>query len=118
MPLSICKSPLSDDMREGVLEYLSELPVWDEVSVDGKDYLLTSCGIAGFDPDMEPDDYAMEDFMSEPLDLEAKYYDDKTVVAGASPVLSENGGKIRYGYGTVVLGSGCLCLETGKEYYC
>ncbi len=119
---------LDDDMKEGVLEYLADLSLYEEVEVGGKKYLLLHAGIADFDPDTPLDDYMPEDFISRSLDVNRRYFDDVTVVAGHVPTytLSEGEkGKIFYGEGCILLDCGaafdealgCLCLDNGKEYY-
>ena len=102
---------LDEEMREGVLEYL-----------------LVHAGIAGFDPETPIEDYMPEDFIYEPLDRERKYFDDVTVIAGHLPTYEiDDGsrGRIFRGEGSIIIDCGaafdetlgCLCLETGKEYY-
>ena len=53
---------LDEDMREGVLDYLGDLMLYDETTVRGKTYFMLNGGIAGFDPDADPDEY-------EPVDV-------------------------------------------------
>ena len=119
---------LDDDMKEGVLEYLSDLSLYEEVEVNGKKYLLLHAGIADFDPDAALEDYMPEDFIHEPLDLNRPYFDDVTVIAGHVPTYTlpeAEKGKIFYGEGCILMDCGaaydeplgCLCLETGKEIY-
>ena len=119
---------LDPDMREGVLEYLSDMTLYEEVEVRGKNYLLLHAGIADFDEDTPLDDYMPEDFVTEALDPDARYFDDVTVIAGHSPtyeVAGAEAGKIYRGeYGILVdcgaaFGEplGCLRLEDGKEFY-
>jgi len=55
---------LDEEMREGVLDYLSDLALYEEVSVKGKTYLLVHAGITDFDPDADIDDYQPEDFIT------------------------------------------------------
>lgn len=113
---------LDEDQREGVLEYLEELTLFEEVEVKGKRYVLLHAGIADYDPDADLWDYLPEDFFSEPLDPAVRLMEDATVVVGHTPTAS---GKIEYGEGSIFLDCGvanggrlgCLCLETGKEYY-
>lgn len=113
---------LDDEMREGVLDYLSDLALYEEVTVKGKTYLLVHAGIADFDPDADLDDYLPEDFISEPADLNGHYYDGKTLVVGHVQTPS---GKIERGDGVIAIDCGayfggklgCLCLETGEEFY-
>ncbi len=119
---------LDEDMKEGILEYLSDLSLYEEVTVKGQKYLLVHAGIAGFDPDTPLEDYMPEDFISEAADPDGVYFDDVTLVVGHTPTYTMEGaekGKIHYTDGAIFLdcgaafdeGLGCLCLETGKEYY-
>ena len=119
---------LDADMREGVIEYLSDMSLYEEVEAGGKKYLLLHAGIAGFEPETPIEDYMPEDFISEPLDLKRAYFDDVTIVAGHVPTYEIDGaerGKIFHGEGSVMINCGaafdeplaCLRLEDGKEFY-
>lgn len=113
---------LDSEEREGVLEYLEEMTLYEDLLVKGKRYVLTHAGIADYDADAELDDYLPEDFFSEPLDASYALIDGATVVVGHVPTRS---GKIERGEGSIFLDCGaceggklgCLCLDTGKEYY-
>ena len=119
---------LDDDMKEGVLEYLEDMSLYEEVEAGGKKYLLVHAGIADFDPDTELDDYMPEDFIGEPLDLEQRLIDGVTFVVGHVPTYEIDGaekGKIYHGDGSIAIDCGaafgeplaCICLNNGKEYY-
>ena len=119
---------LDDDMKEGVLEYLTDMTLYEEVTVRGRKYLLVHAGIADFDPDTPLEDYMPEDFISEPIDLEREYFDDVTVIAGHVPTYEIEGadkGQIFYGEGSIIIDCGaafdeplaCLRLDDGKEFY-
>jgi serine/threonine protein phosphatase 1 len=119
---------LDEDMKEGVLEYLEDMSLYEEVEAGGKKYLLVHAGIADFDPDTDLEDYMPEDFIGEPLDLERELIDGVTVVVGHLPTYEIEGaqrGKIYHGEGSVAIDCGaafgeplaCLCLDNGKEYY-
>lgn len=113
---------LDEEQREGVLDYLEEMTLFEEVEIKGKKYLLLHAGIADFDPDADLYDYLPEDFFSEPLDASYPLIEDTTVVVGHAPTAS---GKITYGEGSIFIDCGvaeggklaCLCLENGKEFY-
>ena len=113
---------LDADEREGVLDYLSDLTLFEEVEAGGKDYLLVHAGIADYDPDTDLEDYQPEDFFSEPLDASRELIAGKTLVVGHVPTKS---GKIERGAGSIFMDCGaceggklaCLCLETGEEFY-
>jgi serine/threonine protein phosphatase 1 len=119
---------LDADMREGVLEYLSDMSLYEEVEVGKRKYLLVHAGIADFDPKTSLEDYMPEDFISEPIDRERELIDGVTVIAGHVPTYTIDGadkGQIYYGEGSIIIDCGaafgeplaCLCLDNGKEYY-
>lgn len=107
---------LDADSREGVLDYLTEMTLYEEATVKGKTYLLLSRGIANYTPDTDLEDYAPEDFFSE--DATAPQMEDAIVVVGGdvtkSGKIERDGNVIRINCGEKLA---CLCLETGKEYY-
>lgn len=113
---------LDDDMQEGVLDYLSDMALYEEVTVSGQDYLLVHAGIAGYQPGDDLEDFLPEDFLDTPLDPRVELDPDKIVVAGHVPTPD---GKILRGNGCILIDSGveqggklaCLCLDNGKEYY-
>ena len=113
---------LDKDQREGVLEYLEEMTLYEEITVKGQNYLLLHAGIADYSPDDELEDYLPEDFFAEPLDASYPLIEGTTVIVGHVPTRS---GRIEYGQGSILIDCGageggelgCLCLESGKEYY-
>ncbi len=118
---------LDDEMKEGIIDYLTDMTIFEEAEVKGKKYLLVHAGIAGYKAGMELDDLKPEAFFTEPLDLTKKYFDDKTVIVGHTPTTEENGGdgRIFYGNGSIAIDCGearggtvgCLRLDDGKEFY-
>jgi serine/threonine protein phosphatase 1 len=120
---------LDDEMREGVLDYLSDMALYEEVEVKGKKYLLVHAGIADFDEDLDLDDCMPEDFISEALDFDREYFEDTTLIVGHVPTSNIEGaqaGKIyRSDKNSIAIDCGaafgealgCLCLENGKEFY-
>lgn len=113
---------LDEEQREGVLDYLGDLALFEEAEVNGKQYLMVHAGIADFDSDTDLEDYEPEDFFSEPLSANVKLLPDTTVIVGHIPTES---GKITYGNGSIFVDCGvenggalgCLRLEDGKEFY-
>lgn len=113
---------LDEDAREGVLEYLEEMTLFEDVKVGGKRYVLVHAGIADYDAASDLEDYLPEDFFSEPLDASYPLIEDATVIVGHVPTAD---GKITRGEGSIFMDCGaceggklaCLCLETGREYY-
>ena len=119
---------LDEDMREGVLEYLSDMSLYEEVEVSGKKFVLVHAGIADFDEDTPLDEYMPEDFISKPMDADRQYFSDATLVAGHVPTYTVDGatnGRIykgEYGY-LIDCGAafgealGAMRLEDGKKFY-
>ncbi len=111
---------LDEEMREGILDYLSEFSLFEEATVNGKDYVLVHAGIGGFDPALSPDEYEPEDFFV-PAKPGERFYPGKTLIVGGAPT----GGKIEREEGLIRINCGlretgvlgCLCLETGEEIY-
>lgn len=118
---------LDAEMKEGIIDYLSDMTIYEEVEVGGKEYLLVHAGIAGFKKGVDLEELKPEAFFSEALDLTKKYFDDKTVIVGHNPTTEENGGdgKIFFGNGSIAIDCGearggtigCLRLEDMKEFY-
>lgn len=118
---------LDAEMREGIIDYLSDMTLYEEVSARGKDYLLVHAGIAGFKKGIDLEKLKPEAFFTEALDLTKRYFDDVTVVVGHNPTTEENGGngKIFFGNGSIAIDCGearggtigCLRLDDFKEYY-
>ncbi len=113
---------LDEEMREGVLDYLCDLALYEEVKAGGKTYVLVHAGIADFDPATDLDDYQPEDFIRQPADLGAEYYPDKTLIVGHVPTeehrIVRGRNVIAIDCGVAFGGKlGCLCLETGEEFY-
>lgn len=119
---------LDEDMREGILDFLSEMTLFEEPEVNGKKYLLVHAGIRGFDPGRELDSYTPEDFMTEAPDFGKPYFSDRTVIVGHTPTGKIPGatpGKIFRTDGFIAVDCGvgeggklaCLRLEDGAEFY-
>lgn len=111
---------LDNDMREGLLDYLSDFALYEEVEAGGKDYVLVHAGIDCFDPEKPLDEYEPENFFVTPS--EEAYYEDRVVIIGHTPTKSgsieKEGNIIRIDCGIKDGGKlGCLCLETGEEFY-
>lgn len=117
---------LDADMREGVLDYLADMALYEEVTVNGMKYVLVHAGIADFDPAVSLDEYMPEDFISQPIDIDTPYFEDATLIVGHKPT-SVLGADSRIVHGIRVKfidcgaaeggALGCLCLESGEEFY-
>lgn len=113
---------LDAEMREGVLEYLEDMALYEEITVKGKHYLLVHAGIAGYEPGVSLEELEPEAFVTEPLDMSRAYLPDTTIIVGHVPT---EDGKIFYGNGSICIDCGtaetgrigCLRLDDGQEFY-
>lgn len=119
---------LDAEMREGILEYLADMSLYEDVEINGRRFVLVHAGIADFDEDTPLEDYMPEDFTDADFDADRRYFSDATVIAGHVPTYEIDGaekGRIYKGeYGYVIdcgaaFGEalGAMRLEDGKKFY-
>lgn len=117
------------DEKEGFLDYLSDLPVFEEVTLkNNKEFVLTCRGIDNFEKNADLYDYELDDFMNGYLDIEKTYYNDKIMVVGYVDYEHTPAGrsyKVNAKNNNIALACDmsetddvvCVCLETNEEYY-
>ena len=119
---------LTKEEREGILEYLHEAPLYDAITVNGKDYLFTHSGIGHFDVNKRITQYTANDLLWNRPKLDMRYYDDITVVFGHTPTVKygkQYAGRILKTdtWVNIDTGAACgyypmlLCLDTMQEFY-
>lgn len=121
MPTLTGYRALDAEMREGVIDYLSDCMLCDEVEVGDTTYVLAHAGLGNYSPDKTPEDYLPEEVFEAVLP-DASFFADKTLVVGHVPTAS---GKIERRDGVIYLDCGasrggrvaCLCLDNGEEFY-
>ncbi len=119
---------LDGEMKEGVIDYLSDLGLYEEIEVAGKQYVLVHAGIGDLTEGGEGD-CAPEVFFDTPVDFTAiSPMPGKTVIAAHIPTSDIPGataGSIYYGDGIIAVDCGagrggrigCIRLEDGAEFY-
>ena len=117
------------DAKEGFLDYLSDLPVFEEVTLkNGKEFVLTCRGIDNFNKNTDLYDYELDDFMNGYIDIEKSYFDDRIMVVGYldyEHTPAGRAGKVTAKNNNIALACDmsenddvvCICLETNDEYY-
>lgn len=120
---------LAPEEQRRVSEFLQEFELYEEVECGGKSYLLVHAGLGNFNPEKPIWEYELHELVWERPDYEKPYFMDKYVVTGHTPtMLISNNPKPGYIFrrnnhiaidcGAVHGGRlGCLCLETGEEFY-
>ncbi len=120
-------SRLSTDEKEMVLEYIEDMPLYEELVIGGKSYILAhTIGPENFYPDRALGTYNEVDLLHARCDYGMMYYKDKILITGhtATCTLEENGfqSKLYQGNNHIAMDCGmdrlgCLCLDTMEEYY-
>ena len=113
----------------GILEYLRDCPLYEEVTAGGRDYVLVHAGLGtAFSPQRPLAEYSPEELLFTRPDLLTVYYHNKTVIFGHTPTAyygQQFRGKILRTGTWINVDTGVyagnspvlLCLNTGKEYY-
>ena len=70
-----------------ILQYLKEAPLYETLTVNGRDFLLTHSGLDNFSKDKKLSDYTEKDFIWTRPTLETRYFDDITMVFGHTPTV-------------------------------
>lgn len=76
---------LSLDTQQRVIDYLMDMPVYEKLTVSGREYLLVHAGLGNYSPDKELDDYSMDELVWDRADYNVQYFDDVYVVTGHTP---------------------------------
>lgn len=82
-----------------ILEYLQEAPLYETVTVNGRDFVLTHSGLGNFSLDKKLSDYTTDELLWNRPSIEQRYFDDITVVFGHTPTVyygDEYKGKILF----------------------
>ena len=75
------------DVLEGILDYLQDAPLYDEVEAGGRRFVLVHAGLGNFAKDKSLWAYEPEELLWERPTLQTKYFDDATVIFGHTPTL-------------------------------
>lgn len=119
---------------ETVCEYLPELSAYEEVAVEGRQFVLVHAGLEHFSPARPLEEYDLEDFLFCRPDPDAAYFSDKTLIFGHTPTrllyrqvgepeqldrIFRRGTMIGIDCGCAHPGGrlGCLCLDSMEEFY-
>ncbi|MBP3620937.1 MAG: metallophosphoesterase [Lachnospiraceae bacterium] len=123
---------LNPEEKEDIIEYLEEFSSYEEVSVNGKDYILVHAGLSNFSPERPLEGYHISEMIFETPDYDRVYFQDKHLVTGHLPTRCIEGNEgqdkiykannhiaIDCGCACIDEGSrlGCICLDTGEEFY-
>lgn len=122
---------LNSEQREAVWAYLLEMPLYKEIAVGGRRFVLVHGGLENFSLSRPLEDYAADEILWCRPDPDTVYYPDKYVIFGHTPVQILGGKRgvpptfchgekwIDIDCGCVFSDGrlGCLCLDTMDEIY-
>lgn len=120
---------LSSEEKQDIVDYLDEFSLYEEVSVNGKQFVIVHAGLTNFSVDRPLDDYEMYELIFNSPCYDTVYFPDKYLVTGHLPTkaIQENPRPNKIfthnnhiaidcasGYDGCV---GCICLDTFEEFY-
>lgn len=123
---------LDSEQKQVIWGYLLAMPLYKELEVNSRRFLMLHGGLDNFFPERPLNDYAADEILWCRPNPDTTYYADRYVVFGHTPVqlltdgkesgpakIYHNGNAIDIDCGCVFLGGrlGCLCLDTMEEIY-
>ena len=119
---------LSPAMKEAVLDYLKDAPLYDTVDAGDKTFLMVHAGLGHFQKGRRLRDYTFDELTCMRPDYERRYFSDPSVyiVSGHTPTLAVTGkAEIYTSHNNILIDCGaafggrlaCLCLDTMEEFY-
>lgn len=121
---------LDTEGQMGVIDFIKELLIYEEVSVGDKDYLLVHAGLGNYSPQKDIEDYSLHELIWTRADYAVQYFEDTYVITGHTPtqMIKDNpdpgfifrrNNHIAIDCGASYPGGrlAAICLDTGEEYY-
>ena len=73
------------ELYDGIIDYLNDAPLYEELSIGGKSFILVHGGLGNFSPDKAMTDYNAHDLLWARPTMDDVYYTDKYTVFGHTP---------------------------------
>lgn len=121
---------LDSETRREVIDFIKDFLIYEEIVVNGKNYLWVHAGLGNYLPDKDIEDYSIHELIWTGADYDVQYFKDTYVVTGHTPTqtIKDNPhpGYIYHRNNHIAIDCGAsyqggrlaaLCLDTGKEYY-
>lgn len=121
---------LDSETRRDVIDFIKDFLIYEEIAVNGKNYLLVHAGLGNYLPDKDIEDYSIHELIWTRADYDVQYFKNTYVVTGHTPTqtiednlhpgyIYQRNNHIAIDCGASYLGGrlAALCLDTGKEYY-
>ena len=121
---------LDSEAKQNVIDFLKEFLIYEEVSVNDKDYLLVHAGLGNYSPQKDIEDYSLHELIWTRANYDVQYFTDKYVITGHTPTMTiednSHPGYIYHRNNHIAIDCGAtykggrlaaICLDTGEEYY-
>lgn len=113
------------EQKEIIMDYLAEFSLYEEIEVNGKDFVLVHAGLEPFEENKSLEDYHLSEMIFSAPDYEKIYFKDKYLVTGHRPTIDLNKGYIYQKNHHIAIDCGCVfgyrlgvyCLDNGKTWY-
>lgn len=105
---------MSIEDKQAVFEYIESAPVYEELDIDGKHYVLAHAGIQNYEPSKELYEYDDVDFLEGRTDYSMPLFEDENciLVTGHTPTFYFRAD----GKPEVYVGNGHIALDCGAAY--
>ena len=84
---------LSKEEQQDVMEYLKDFSAYEEITVNGKDFIIIHAGFINFKPEKRMSDYELYELIFKAPNYERVYFADKYLVTGHLPTRAIYGAK-------------------------
>ena len=121
---------LDRDEQEAVIDFIKDMLIYEEISVNGNNYLLVHAALGNYYPGKDIEDYSIKELIWDRAEYDIQYYPDKYVVTGHTPTqyitenqrpgfIYRNNNHIAVDCGSCIPNGrlAAICLDTGEEYY-
>ena len=118
---------LSREMQYEVIDFIKDFMIYEELTVNGKNYLLVHGGLGNYYPGKDIEEYSLKELIWDRAEYDIQYFEDTYVVTGHTPTLGNpKPGYIYKANHHIAIDCGCnrrngrlaaVCLDTGREYY-
>lgn len=123
-------SQLDSESKREVIDFIKDFLIYEEVSVNDKDYLLVHAGLENYLPEKDIEDYSLHELIWVRADYDVQYFADVYVITGHTPTqtIEDNSRPDfifrRNNHIAIDCGAHCpggrlaaICLDTGEEFY-
>ena len=99
---------LDSETRRDVIDFIKDFLIYEEIAVNGKNYLLVHAGLGNYSSDKDIEDYSIHELIWTRADYDPHpgYIYRRNNYIAIDCGASYPGGRLA-----------ALCLDTGKEYY-